>query len=159
MVCVCFKEQKLLRQKLVPGYVILLFCSDKPDHIFGKVIEVLGTAGWKSYCVLRDQWEALWRKLEKNAENSADNGLWCLRVPQRLLYFDILISNMVSGQQAEQATGSNPVTDLLPWPVVLFLSLDSCLEFLSWLPMTGVYAGRNPFFPKYFWSWCIITQQ
>lgn len=45
--------------------------------------------------------------------------------------FDISISNMVSGQQAEQVTGSNPVTDILPWPVVLFLSLDSCLEFLS----------------------------
>lgn len=54
--------------------MILLFCSDKPGHIFGRVVEGLGTLGWKSHGVLRDQWEALWRKLDKDAENSADNG-------------------------------------------------------------------------------------
>ena len=50
-----FKGTETLRLKLVPGYVILLFCSDKSDHIFGRVVEGLGTLGWKSYRVLRDQ--------------------------------------------------------------------------------------------------------
>lgn len=50
-----FLGTETLRVKLEPGYVILLFCSDKSDRIFGRVVEGLGTLGWKSYRVLRDQ--------------------------------------------------------------------------------------------------------
>jgi hypothetical protein len=86
-------------------------------------------------CSEINQWEASWRKLDKAAENSSDNGesqLVMSQSPSKTLLgtFDISISSLASGQQAEQTMGNKPVSIIPPWSVVLFLPPDSCLEFL-----------------------------
>lgn len=63
---------------------------------------------------------------------------------------------------AEQDMGNKPVSSMLPWSLLQFLTPDSCLEFLSLLPSmmdhTLVIKANQTISPsRCFWSECLIT--